>query len=124
MEAKKFTGTVEVYFNAMYTMHHVLQKCHLMSTRRSYKAETCLTPSGHSENYTEKDRWHLLFICLHTLVQFDDMAANKPDQVAEIWDRCLISDVVQHVLVVHWRDEGQDMVVIKAAHTLICTHTL
>lgn len=47
---------------------------------------------------------HLLLICLHTLVQFDDVAANKPNQVAEIRDCCLISDVVQHVLVVHWRD--------------------
>lgn len=44
---------------------------------------------------------HLLFIRLYTLVQFDDVAADKPDQVTEIWDRGLISNVVQHVLVVH-----------------------
>lgn len=48
-----------------------------------------------------------LFICLHTLIQFNDMAADEPDQVAEIRDRCLISDVVQHVLVVHWKEESQ-----------------
>lgn len=45
-----------------------------------------------------------LFIRLHTLVQFDDMAADEPDQVAEIRDCRLISDVVQHVLVVHCRE--------------------
>ena len=69
-----------------------------------YKPKTSLTPRGHSELYTVSDICHLLFICLHTLVQLDDMAANKPDQVAEIWNGCLISDVVQHVLVVHWRE--------------------
>lgn len=70
------------------------------------KPESGLTPRGHNEKHRE--RWHLLFICLHTLVQFDNMAPNKPDQVAEIWDCCLISYVVQHVLVVHWREQGQD----------------
>lgn len=47
-----------------------------------------------------------LFVRLHTLVQFDDMAADKPDQVAEIRDGRLVSDIVQHVLVVHCGDKG------------------
>lgn len=34
------------------------------------------------------------------------MAADKPDQVAEIWDGRLVSDIVQHVLVVHCGDKG------------------
>lgn len=47
-----------------------------------------------------------LFVRLHTLVQFDDVAADKPDQVAEIRDGRLVSDIVQHVLVVHCGDKG------------------
>lgn len=34
------------------------------------------------------------------------MAADKPDQVAEIRDGRLVSDIVQHVLVVHCGDKG------------------
>lgn len=49
---------------------------------------------------------HSLFISLHTLVQLDDVAADEPDQVTEIRDRRLVPDVVQHVLVVHWRRRG------------------
>lgn len=36
------------------------------------------------------------------------MAADKPDQVTEIRDGRLISDVVQHVLVVHCREQGEE----------------
>lgn len=43
----------------------------------------------------------LLFIGLHTLVQFNDVAAYKPDQVGEIGHGCFVPDVMQHVLVVH-----------------------
>lgn len=68
---------------------------------------------------------HLLFICLHTLVQLDDMTADKPDQVTEIWDRCLISNVVQHVLVVHWRvweQQREDFTEDAHKYQLIHTH--
>lgn len=47
-----------------------------------------------------------LFVRLHTLVQFDDVAADEPHQVAEIRDGRLVPDVVQHVLVVHCEDKG------------------
>lgn len=47
-----------------------------------------------------------LFVRLHTLVQFDDVAADKPDQVAEIGDGRFVPDIVQHVLVVHCEDKG------------------
>lgn len=46
---------------------------------------------------------NLLFIRLNTLIQLDDVAADKPHQVTEIWDCSFIPNVVQHVLVVHWR---------------------
>ena len=42
-----------------------------------------------------------LFIGLNTLVQLDDMTADEPHQVAEVRHGRLVSDVVQHVLVVH-----------------------
>ena len=88
----------------MYTTHHTKE--------HSYKPATSMTPTGHKENYNQKHkhRLHLLFVRLYTLVQFDNMAANKPDQVAEVRDCCLVSDIVQHVLVVHWRKEGQDQI--------------
>lgn len=47
-----------------------------------------------------------LFVRLHTLVQFDDVAADEPDQVAEIRDGSLVPDIVQHVLVVHCENKG------------------
>lgn len=47
-----------------------------------------------------------LFVRLHTLVQFDDVAADKPHQVAEIRDGRLVPNVVQHVLVVHCGDKA------------------
>lgn len=56
----------------------------------------------------------LLFVGLHALVQLDDVAADEPHQVAEVRHRRLVPDVVQHVLVVHCRGEGQDGVVIRA----------
>lgn len=58
----------------------------------------------HNSASVKQRHQYSLFVCLHTLVQFDDMAADEPDQVAEIRDCRLISDVVQHVLVVHCRE--------------------
>ena len=77
-----------------------------------------------NNNQKHKHRLHLLFVRLYTLIQFDNMAANKPDQVAEIRDCCLVSDVVQHVLVIHWREEGQDQICYRGSqNTHTHTHT-
>lgn len=46
----------------------------------------------------------LLFISLHTVIQFNHMASNKPDKVGEIRDCSFISNVMQHRLVVHCRE--------------------
>lgn len=47
--------------------------------------------------------WSLLFISLYTLIQLDDVAAYEPHQVGEVGHGCFVSDVVQHVLVIHCR---------------------
>lgn len=46
----------------------------------------------------------LLFISLHTVIQFYHVASNKPNKVGEIRDSSFISNVMQHRLVVHWRE--------------------
>lgn len=46
----------------------------------------------------------LLFISLHTVIQFYHVASDKPNQVGEIRDSSFISNVMQHRLVVHWRE--------------------
>lgn len=53
--------------------------------------------------------WNLLFICLHTVVQFNHMASNKPNQIGEIGNCCFVPDVVQHKLVIHCSYEKQNM---------------
>lgn len=44
---------------------------------------------------------YLLLIGLHTVVKFDHVAPNEPDQIGEVWDSGFVSDVVQHGLVIH-----------------------
>lgn len=44
---------------------------------------------------------YLLLICLHTVVKFDHVAPNEPDQIGEVRDSSFVSDVVQHGLVIH-----------------------
>lgn len=46
----------------------------------------------------------LLFISLHTVIQLYHVASDKPNQVGEIRDSSFISNVMQHRLVVHWRE--------------------
>lgn len=45
----------------------------------------------------------LLFIRLHTFVQLDDVTPDEPDEVREVGNSGLVSNVVEHVLVVHYR---------------------
>lgn len=74
----------------------------LCEKRDRWRTVTSLTSRGIAENYTKKKKpSHSLFVRLHALVQFDDVAADEPHQVTEIWHRRLITNVVQHVLVVH-----------------------
>lgn len=47
---------------------------------------------------------YLLLICLHTVVKFNHVTPNEPDQIGEVWDSSFVSDVVQHGLVIHWED--------------------
>ena len=44
---------------------------------------------------------HLLLIRLHTVIEFDHMAPDEPDQIGEVRDSSFISDIVQHGLVIH-----------------------
>ena len=44
---------------------------------------------------------HLLLICLHTVIEFDHVAPNEPDQIGKVRDSGLVSDIVQHGLVIH-----------------------
>lgn len=44
---------------------------------------------------------YLLLIGLHTVVKFDHVAPNEPDQIGEVRDSGFVSDVVQHGLVIH-----------------------
>lgn len=48
----------------------------------------------------------LLFVCLNAVVQLYHVAPDEPDQVGEVRDGCLVSNIVQHRLVVHWRQTG------------------
>lgn len=43
----------------------------------------------------------LLLICLNAVVQLYDMATDEPDEVGEVRDGRLVSNIVQHRLVVH-----------------------
>lgn len=44
---------------------------------------------------------YLLLIGLHTVIKFDHVAPNEPDQIGEVRNSSFISDIVQHGLVIH-----------------------
>lgn len=44
---------------------------------------------------------YLLLIRLHTVVKFNHVAPNEPDQIGEVRDSSFVSNVVQHGLVIH-----------------------
>lgn len=44
---------------------------------------------------------HLLLVGLHTVIEFDHVAPDEPDQIGEVRNSSFISDIVQHGLVIH-----------------------
>lgn len=55
---------------------------------------------------SKSDQEGSLFVRLHAVIQFYHVAPNKPDKVGEVRDGRFISDVMQHRLVVHWKEKG------------------
>lgn len=56
----------------------------------------------------------LLFIRLHTLVQLDDMTPDEPHEIREVRHSGLVSNVVEHVLVVHYKGR------VRVSHKYAC----
>lgn len=60
---------------------------------------------------------YLLLICLYTVVKFNHVAPNEPDQIGEVWDSGFVSDVVQHGLIIHFVDIQGDGSHSNSNHT-------